>query len=205
MKSFLKKRWHHLPMGIVTAVLAVCLLAGGAFAAYNFFTATAEVKVGEPFTFGVNYVGWEAPSGADMIGGYYSQSSPFTCSVALLAGESSHGNPDLPEAIRDLMPPLTIGDTPAPGIPSPYHTFNSFAIENDAGVPIVATFTVAGETTSVYMVWWGEEGGQQVVGKLNGYTPEVLGNDFIMKGIGVVAEEDAEPGDFTFTVTISRG
>jgi len=205
MKRFLKKRWHHLPIGIVTAVLVVCLLAGSAFAAYTFFTATVKVGVEEPFAFGVNYTGWEAPPGADMAGGYYSQTSPFTCSVALMAGESSHGNPNVPEAIRDLMPSLTIGEEPATSIPSPYHTFNSFAIENDAGVPITVSFAVTGETAKVYMVWWGEEAGQPVVGKLNGYTPEVLGSDFIMRGIGAVAEADAIPDAYTFTVTVSRG
>lgn len=33
MKQFLKKKWHRIPVGIMLAVLAVCLLAGGAFAA----------------------------------------------------------------------------------------------------------------------------------------------------------------------------
>lgn len=46
MKLF-KKRWHRLPVGIITAVLVACLIAGSAFAAYNFFTATAEVTVEE--------------------------------------------------------------------------------------------------------------------------------------------------------------
>lgn len=47
MKRFLKKRWHHLPIGIITAVLVACLLAGGAFAAYPFWTGSAEVTVDE--------------------------------------------------------------------------------------------------------------------------------------------------------------
>jgi len=200
-----KKRWHSIPVGLVLALLALALATGGVLAAYTFFSGTINVEVGEPFTFGVNYVGWEAPEGADMVGGYYSQSSPFTCSVSLMAGESSHGNPNLPEEVRDLMPLLTIGDEPASGIPSPYHTFNSFAIENDAGVPIIASFTVTGETPEVYMVWWGEEEGQPVGGMLNGYAPEVPGDGFIMRGIGVVAQEDAVPGTYTFTITISRG
>ncbi|MBA7694560.1 hypothetical protein ES703_103171 [subsurface metagenome] len=32
MKSFLRKRWHGLPVGIVTAILLVCLLTGSAIA-----------------------------------------------------------------------------------------------------------------------------------------------------------------------------
>ncbi|GAI43222.1 unnamed protein product [marine sediment metagenome] len=45
MTKFLKKRWHGIPLGIVSAILVVCLLAGGALAAYNFFTMPAEVTV----------------------------------------------------------------------------------------------------------------------------------------------------------------
>ncbi|GAI60353.1 unnamed protein product [marine sediment metagenome] len=44
MKLF-KKRWHRLPVGIITAVLVACLIAGSAFAAYNFFTFDAQVEV----------------------------------------------------------------------------------------------------------------------------------------------------------------
>jgi len=32
MKSFFKRKWHCLPVGIITAVLLACLLAGSAFA-----------------------------------------------------------------------------------------------------------------------------------------------------------------------------
>ena len=47
MKGFMKKRWHGLPVGLVTAALLVCLLAGSAFAAYNFLQADIEVEVQE--------------------------------------------------------------------------------------------------------------------------------------------------------------
>lgn len=50
MKRFLKKRWRHIPIGIITAVLVVCLLAGSAFAAYTAWTGTAEVIVSEAIT-----------------------------------------------------------------------------------------------------------------------------------------------------------
>jgi len=48
MKGFLKKRWHTIPVGIITAILLVCLVAGGvvaAAAAYPFFTANIVVEV----------------------------------------------------------------------------------------------------------------------------------------------------------------
>lgn len=48
MKRFLKKRWHSIPVGIVSAVLLVCLLAGSAFAAYTVWTHnSAEITVAE--------------------------------------------------------------------------------------------------------------------------------------------------------------
>ena len=188
---------------ILIAVLTTVIMVGVTFASYNFFTATVHVGVQEPFMFGINYVGWEAPPGADMAGGYYSQATPFTCSVLLRAGESSHGNPDVPEAIRDLMPILTVGTTPAEG-PAPWpglHTFNSMQLANAAVLDVDATFSVSGETADVYMVTW--EGTN--VYALNGYVVTVPGEGFVMAGIGVVAEGDAAPGDYTFTVYINRG
>ena len=202
--KFVRKRWHGIPIAILLAVLALALATGGVFAAYNLHNATVNVTVEEPFTFGVNYVGWEAPPGADMIGGYYSQSDTFTCSVALMAGESSHGNPTVAEEIRDLMPILTLGETPAVG-PPPWpglHTFNSMQVANDAGLPIAVSFTVAGETEDVFMVVWEYP---DLYRKLDGYAPEVPGDGFIMRGIGVVARDGAVPSPYSFTVTINRG
>jgi len=46
--KFLKKRWHGIPLAIITGILLVCLLAGGAFASYNFFTVTINVEVAPP-------------------------------------------------------------------------------------------------------------------------------------------------------------
>ena len=52
MRNFLKKRWHHIPVGIVSAFLALALVAGGALAAYNFLTATLSVEVEEAIAVG---------------------------------------------------------------------------------------------------------------------------------------------------------
>lgn len=49
MKRFLTKRWHGIPVGIVTAVLLVCVLAGSAFAAAAFtlpISGTVTVATG---------------------------------------------------------------------------------------------------------------------------------------------------------------
>lgn len=53
MKKFLKKRWHGIPVGIVSALLALVLVTGSVFAAYGFLTATVEVKVEEAIVVGV--------------------------------------------------------------------------------------------------------------------------------------------------------
>jgi len=47
MKKFLRKRWHSVPIGIISALLAVCLVTSGALAAYKFMTATVAVNVYE--------------------------------------------------------------------------------------------------------------------------------------------------------------
>ena len=52
MKRFLKKKWHHIPVGIALVVMALVLVAGSAFAGYNFFTATAKVTVVEAIAVG---------------------------------------------------------------------------------------------------------------------------------------------------------
>ena len=50
MKQFLKKRWHGIPVGIVSGLLALVLVAGGAFAAYGWLNFNIEVEVMEPLT-----------------------------------------------------------------------------------------------------------------------------------------------------------
>jgi len=57
MKQFLKKRWHGIPVGIVSGVLALVLVAGGAFAAYNFAKVQVEVTVEEAIVLGYNWCG----------------------------------------------------------------------------------------------------------------------------------------------------
>jgi len=195
MRKSVKIFGRAVPLWLIT-VLLVAIVGVAAAASYVWFTVTVKVEVKEPLKFGVNYVGWEAPPGADMVGGYYSQEIPLKCEVSLCVGESTHGNPELPEEIRDLMPLLTISGTD--------HTFNSFQVANEASAPVTITFSVSGETESVYMVVWGDPSDPDKAMPLNGYTVTVGGNSFIIRGIGVVAEGGATPGVYEFTVEISR-
>ena len=57
MKQFLKKRWHGIPIGIVSGLLALMLVAGGAFAAYSWLNFNIEVGVKEPLTIEFNTLG----------------------------------------------------------------------------------------------------------------------------------------------------
>ncbi|MBA7707314.1 hypothetical protein ES703_116184 [subsurface metagenome] len=49
MKLF-KKRWHRLPIGILTVMLLACLVAGSAFAAFSPVTQTITQEITEPPT-----------------------------------------------------------------------------------------------------------------------------------------------------------
>ena len=48
MKGFLKKRWHRIPVALVSAVLVLVLVAGGVLA-YNFLQVGVQVTVEEAF------------------------------------------------------------------------------------------------------------------------------------------------------------
>jgi len=52
MKEFLKKRWHRIPVALVSALLVIALVAGGAFAAYGFLKADIQVEVEEAIAVG---------------------------------------------------------------------------------------------------------------------------------------------------------
>lgn len=197
VKQSIRKRVKLFGKAIPVWALIAVVCAGAVVAGYAWYSATVGVEVKEPLTFGVNYVGWEESDavGDKILNGYYNQGSSLTCSVSLYAGESTNGNPMLPEEIKETMPFLTISGTA--------HTFNSFEIVNDAGAPLTVSFAVVGESDDVYMVVWEYP---DLYRKLNGYTVIIDGNDFIMKGIGVVAEEDAVPIDaHEFTVEVFRG
>lgn len=190
MKQFLRKRWHRVPIGIISAVLVTCLLAGGVFAAYQFFTATAEVKVEEAFTVGLNGgVGMEPPPGEPIGHNYYKVDSGFVCSVTLFPGEATDGAYNFEENETHLM----IGD----------RWFNSMKIINDSSAPLTITFDVSPNTPhqGVNLLSWEHPD----TWGLDGYADTVPADGFIMRGIGAVADADAAPGVYTFTVNVYRG
>ncbi len=50
MKGFFKKRWHGIPIGILSIILALMLVGGSIFAALTVFNGNAEVTVEEAIT-----------------------------------------------------------------------------------------------------------------------------------------------------------
>ena len=63
MKRFFNLKWRSIPIGIVSAVLVLVLVAGSAFAVYNFQTFTTTITVEEPLTIEYNFNG---TSGMDL-------------------------------------------------------------------------------------------------------------------------------------------
>jgi hypothetical protein len=118
MKRFMKKRWHNVPVGIVTVVLLFLFLAGGAFAAYSTWSGTAEVTVDECFV--ISNVGGD--------NGDYSGTPP-QWAVSLYPGESKtlkvniHNNSsvalDALLAASESYESINASWTPStPGVPS---------------------------------------------------------------------------------------
>ena len=56
MKGFLKKRWHSIPVALVSALLILVLAAGGVFA-YNFLGGSVKVEVEEAITVSYQWSG----------------------------------------------------------------------------------------------------------------------------------------------------
>ena len=57
MKGFLKKRWHRIPVALVSALLILVLAAGSAFAAYTFLSGSVKVEVEEAVTVSYQWPG----------------------------------------------------------------------------------------------------------------------------------------------------
>jgi len=94
MKKFLHKRWHSIPVGIITAILVVCLLAGAALA-YTVMTWTTEVTVLEPLevteiqapglgepTYAGGLIGISSPNGGKYFI-YNKSSQPITVTITV--------------------------------------------------------------------------------------------------------------------------
>ena len=122
MKGFLKKRWHSIPIGIITAVLILGLVAGSVFAAYNFFSFTTEVFVDEPLSIEYNLDG---QYGGDW--GWYELGDEDSLTLERSAGD------DFAMRLRitnDADNPLTV-DTVITGIGKSYFSFAGWPVGSE--------------------------------------------------------------------------
>lgn len=184
MKSFLKKRWHHLPLGIVTAVLLVCLLAGGAFAAYQFVTGTAELTVEEALE-----LVWMDPPFAP---GLDWDPNTNTLTVNLKAGETTgsmfwitnSASVDIPVTViwtQTGGPEAVLG----PGGPYPMPCAESW-IGCEWNVDCLGNFNPRTAIVPAGAIpGWGQ-------------SPQCA------IGVGVHAGHSSQPGVYTFTLTMER-
>lgn len=213
MRKFLKKRWHRIPIGILSAILAICLLAGGVFAAYDFLKTDVEVEVVEAIAVGV-WPAWDnlEPYGAvddvDIaIGGTAEEA---TITISTLEGEGYVG----------------YGFTAGEWIVIPVNIRNG----SSAPLSLSASVTGGGGKLALEYIWQTNPGpattqeSSQYMRRefkaggtwasLNGWSATIAGNGG-KSGSAVVgakvlfvrisAPGDAVPGTYTFTVKLARG
>jgi len=134
MKRFLKKRWHSIPVGIITAVLVLGLVAGGVFAAidaFEVFRSVTKVTVLEP----LEVIEIQAP------------------------GEFWDWGTGQEEPREIVLQPVYAGqDLGATGIGGKYYIKNLMPAENPRGTSIPVQYisvTVTVEETTGQMEWYG--------------------------------------------------
>jgi len=210
MKGFMGKRWHRIPVGILTAMLTVCLLAGGALAAYGFFTADLEVNVEEALVVAI-WPDWDnlEPYGSVddveiLLGGTEEEpvititTIPGYAGAGFVAGEEIV----IPVNFRNAGDgELTLSATASGGGGS---LVLGCSFEENLGP---ATSTESGQ-----YLCRGYEAVQTFAG-LNGWTGTIAGNGG-KSGSAVVGAQvlfikisapgDAVPGDYTYTITLER-
>ncbi|GAI60578.1 unnamed protein product [marine sediment metagenome] len=193
MKSFLRKRWHGIPVGIITVVLLICLTAGGVFAAYQFFTGTAEVTVEEALV--VEWIGE-----GELSPGLSWDSSTNTLTVSGLKVGETTGSMFWITNSASVDIPITVTWTQTDG---------PEAVRGYGG-------PYSGDDTKS---WIGCEGGgdkgnfnprlavvpaHAIAGWENAVKPPEEREPFCAIGVGIHAGYSSPPGVYTFTLTVER-
>lgn len=80
MRKLLKKRWHHIPVALIVALLVLVLATGGALAVYPFLSGQINLTVTEPITVSYDWPG-------DGVG-YLPLPDSFDISISGYAGDS---------------------------------------------------------------------------------------------------------------------
>jgi len=208
MKQFLKKRWHGIPVGIVSGVLALVLVAGGAFAAYGFLNATLSVEVEEAIAVGT----WDTWDNLEPYGS--------VDDVDITLG----GTAEVPEIII-----TTAAETPYVGegfVAGEYIVIPvNIRSGSDGSLNLSASVTGGGGRLALEYLWRENTGTPDVNGcdfsfvpsgtwaPLSEWNPTISGpyGESGSAKVGakvlfvrVSAPGDVIPGNYTFTVTLSR-
>lgn len=179
MKSLFGKRWHRIPVVMVSVLLAVVLIAGGAIAAYDFWSATAKVDVVEAIAIGAGTWDNLAPYGS-------------VDDVDIAIGEDGDGNPVLTITTAAETPYVGEGFCPAESIVIPLNirngsdgelTLKAVVTENTGDFVLEASYELnKGDKTDEipaghegeYLAYGFEAQGEFT--KLHGWSETVAGN-----------------------------
>lgn len=208
MKRFLKKRWHSIPVAAVLAVLLVVLLTGSAFAAYTVWTHnSAEIIVTESIevlTAADVQPEWpNAPGCLQFLPGiiYPGQGTcetylihnmgPVPISVTVTQTEPAGTEfAGLALIWANSTADVLIGDDGQGG----FYYLDKICLNTEAEQILTYTFTIG---TYEYD-GLAESGGER-------YTSEKGDSAYVKVFAGFKVLEDATPGPFNITVTVSRG
>ena len=212
MKRFFKKRWHRIPVALVSALLILALTAGGAFAAYGFLTSTLTVDVVEAIAVGT----WDTWDNLEPYGS--------VGDVNIELGGTAEA-PTITITTAATTPYVGEGFTAGDWIVIPVNIRNG----SDGSLDLSAYVTGGGGNLALEHIWqtntgpWSTyESGQYMCrgfqasgtwNPLSSWAPTIPGNSG-KSGSAVVgatvlfvrisAPGDAIPGTYTWTVTLYR-
>jgi len=206
MKRFLTKRWHTIPVGIITGILVVCLLAGGALAAYTVWTRDAQIGVLESIEV----------LDADDVGEDWSHQDALrflpetiypgvgTCETYLI-----HNTGPVPISITVTQ--TEPAGTEFAGLALEWSSSTADLLMDMSDVPL-PKICLNTETTQIltytFTIGTYEYAGNLPETPLSGgerYTPEKGDSAYVKVFAGFKVLESAEPGPFSITVTVDRG
>ena len=211
MKKFLHKRWHSIPIGIITAILVVCLLAGSVLAAYTVWTHTsADITVlesievltaddiGEDWSHqdALRFLPEIIHPGVGTCETYLIHNIgpvPITVTVTMTepAGTEFAG---LALVWANSTADVLIGDDGQGG----FYYLDKICLNTEAVQILTYTFTIGTYEYAGDLPETPVSGGER-------YTPEKGDSAYVKVFAGFKVREDAAPGPFTITVTVDRG
>lgn len=208
MKRFLRGRWHSIPVALLSALLAIVLIAGGVFAWYSAWSYTATVDVQEPIV--VYDAAYVADNELTWEGWQSLKELPDTiwpgegaCAIYLIHNE---GNAPLDIKVTTTEP----AGTSECGLSLLWANSSADMLRCDGGAcePIVLN-TPEGphELTWTFTIGTYEYLGGGDPGGISGgelYDAGKGDSSFVKLYVGFLVNGDAEPGPFDLKITVER-